>query len=131
MNGDVLNAEIISIITMGASIAALILVLYRGLRADMAQQRNAISALGTQIRQEMNESRQELKQDIGKLEQRISELRREAKQDRQDIARALKVLGERTARVQGAVTGLVWDGMRGEAEAVSKPVVSPRPEAEA
>ena len=142
MNGDVLNAEIISIITMGASIAALILVLYRGLRADMAQQRNAISALGTQIRQEMNESRQELKQDIGKLEQRINELRqeleqrigelrREAKQDRQDIARDLKVLGERTARVQGAVTGLVWDDVRGEAEAVSRPVVSPRPEAEA
>ena len=68
MNGDVLNAEIISIITMGASIAALILVLYRGLRADMAQQRNAISALGTQIRQEMSELRQEeLKQDISKL----------------------------------------------------------------
>lgn len=98
----------------------------------MAQQRNAISALGTQIRQEKNGLRQELKQDISKLEQRIGELRREAKQDRQDIARDLKVLGECTARIQGAVTGHVWDdGMMGEAEAVSRPVVSPRPEAEA
>ena len=175
MNGEVLNAEIISIISMGASIVALMLALYRGLRADMAQQRNAISELGTQIRQEMNGLRQELKQDISKLEQRIndlrqkleqdiselrqkleqdvnesrqeleqriselrqeleqriSELRREAKQDRQDITRDLKVLGERTARIQGAVTGL-WDNeMMGEVEAVSSPVASPRPEAEA
>ena len=165
MNGNVMNAEIISIISTGVSLAALMLALYRGLRADMAQQRNAISALGIQTRQEKNELRQELKQDISKLEQRInelrqeleqdiselrqelkqdiselrqelelriSELRREAKQDRQDIARDLRILGERTARIQGAVTGHVWDdGMMGEAEAVSRPVVSPRQEAEA
>ena len=117
---------------MGVSLAALMLALYRGLRADMAQQRNAISALGIQTRQEKNELRQELKQDISKLEQRISELRQEAKQDRQDLARDLRILGERTARIQGAVTGHVWDdGMMGEAEAVSRPVVPPRQEAEA
>ena len=70
-----MNAYIVSVISMGVSIAALMLVLYRGLRADMAglradivQQRNAISALGTQIRQEMSELRQEeWKQDISKL----------------------------------------------------------------
>ena len=107
-----MNAYIVSVISMGVSIAALMLVLYRGLRADIAQQRNAISALGTQIRQEM------------------SELRREAKQDRQDIARDLKILGERTARVQGTVMGLWDDGMIGETEAVSRPVASHRQESE-
>ncbi len=178
MNGDVMNREIISIIGMGVSLAALMLTIYRGLRVDMAQQRKAVSALGTQIRQEMyalrqeskqdikearqeskqdinrleqhindlrqeskqdinrleqhiNDLRQESKQDINRLEQHINDLRREAKQDRQDTARDLKVLGERTARIQGAVTGRMWDGMMGDAESVRGSVASSRPEAEA
>lgn len=153
MDGDVMNREILSIIGMGVSLAALMLTIYRGLRVDLAQQRKAVSALGTQIRQEMydlrqelkqdikearqeskqdiNDLRQESKQDISRLEQHINDLRQEAKQDRQDIARDLKVLGERTARIQGAVTGRMWDGMMGDTESVRGSVASSRPEAEA
>ena len=111
------------------------------LKQDIGKLEQRIDELRQELKQDMNELRQELKQDIGKLEQRIdelrqeleqriSELRREAKQDRQDIARDLKILGERTARVQGTVMGLWDDGMIGETEAVSRPVASHRQESE-
>ena len=106
------------------------------MKQDISKLEQRINELRQELEQRISGLRQELEQDISglrqELEQHISELRREAKQDRQDIARDLRILGERTARIQGAVTGHVWDdGMMGEAESVSRPVVSPRQEAEA
>ena len=91
-----MSPELIAILTVGIGLCALIYQSSRSLRLDV---RNDIN----QFRQEMDQFRQEVRDDINQLRQEMDQLRQEIRMD-------LGHITERVARIEGMLTPKPWSG---------------------
>ena len=91
-----MSPELIAILTVGIGLCALIYQTSRSLRLDV---RNDIN----QFRQEMDQLRQEVRDDINQLRQEMDQLRQEIRMD-------LGHITERVARIEGMLTPKPWSG---------------------
>ena len=109
-----MSPELIAILTVGIGLCALIYQSSRSLRLDV---RNDIN----QFRQEMDQFRQEVRNDINQLRQEMDQLRQEVRDDikqlrqemdqlRQEIRMDLGHITERVARIEGMLTPKPWSG---------------------
>ena len=109
-----MSPELIAILTVGIGLCALIYQSSRSLRHDV---RNDIN----QLRQEMDQFRQEVRNDINQLRLEMDQFREEVRNDinqlrlemdqlREEIRKDLGHITERVARIEGMLTPKPWSG---------------------